>query len=195
MNFKRIAILLALIGAGAAFLALRSVTAQNPAPSDGPQFTADGQMIKPENYREWVYLTSGLGMNYGAPSENPNSAPLFDNVFVNPSAYREFLKTGAWPDKTVLVLELRASESKGSINKGGNYQTGVRAVEINVKDEKRFATKWAFFGFNGAAKAAKQIPTTASCYSCHNEHGLVDSTFVQFYPTLLEVAKQKGTAK
>jgi hypothetical protein len=125
----------------------------------------------------------------------PNAAPLFDNVFVNPSAYRAFLQTGTWPDKTVLVLELRASESKGSINKGGSYQTGVRAVEVNVKDEKRFPGKWAFFGFNGAAKTAKQIPTTAACYTCHAEHGLVDSTFVQFYPTLLEVAKAKGTAK
>jgi len=193
MKFKLIATLV--IGVGAACVGFRGALAQNATPSDGPQFTADGQMVKPENYREWVYLTSGLGMNYGAPSANPNAAPLFDNVFVNPSAYRAFLQTGTWPDKTVLVLELRASESKGSINKGGNYQTGVRAVEVNVKDEKRFPGKWAFFGFNGAAKTAKQIPTTASCYTCHAEHGLVDSTFVQFYPTLLEVAKAKGTAK
>jgi len=134
-------------------------------------------------------------MTYGVPNQNPSAAPMFDNVFVNPSAYRAFMQTGKWPDKTVLVLEVRASESNGSINKGGHYQTGVRAVEVNVKDEKRFATKWAFFGFNGAAKTAKQIPMTAACYSCHSEHGLVDSTFVQFYPTLLEVAKLKGTAR
>jgi hypothetical protein len=193
MNLKQIAV--AVIGTGVTFIMLLSAQAQNAAQSDGPQYTSDGQMVKPENYREWVYLTSGLGMNYGDPNPNPTGAPLFDNVFVNPSAYRAFLQTGTWPDKTVLVLELRASESKGSINKGGSYQTGVRAIEVNVKDEKRFATKWTFFGFNGAAKTAKQIPTTAACYTCHAQHGLVDSTFVQFYPTLLEVAKAKGTAK
>ncbi|HYU45886.1 MAG TPA: cytochrome P460, partial [Terriglobales bacterium] len=28
---------------------------------------------------------------------------------------------------------------------------------------------------------------------CHEQHGAVDTTFVQFYPTLLEIAKKKGT--
>jgi hypothetical protein len=37
------------------------------------------------------------------------------------------------------------------------------------------------------------IPTTADCYSCHAAHGAVDTTFVQFYPTLLPIAKSKGT--
>ena len=31
------------------------------------------------------------------------------------------------------------------------------------------------------------------CYSCHAEHAAVDTTFVQFYPTLLPIAKGKGT--
>ena len=37
------------------------------------------------------------------------------------------------------------------------------------------------------------IPQTADCYSCHAAHGAVDTTFVQFYPTLLPIAKSKGT--
>jgi hypothetical protein len=36
-------------------------------------------------------------------------------------------------------------------------------------------------------------PLTEDCYSCHAEHGAVDTTFVQFYPTLKPIAKQKGT--
>lgn len=48
---------------------------------------------------------------------------MFDNVFVNPEAYRVFLRNGLWPDKTVLVLEVRAAQSKGSINKSGQYQS------------------------------------------------------------------------
>ena len=51
---------------------------------------------------------------------------MFDNVFVNPDAYRSFLQTGTWPDKTMLVLEVRGAQSKGSINKAGNYQ-GTRS--------------------------------------------------------------------
>jgi hypothetical protein len=37
------------------------------------------------------------------------------------------------------------------------------------------------------------IPHDAECYSCHLAHAAVDTTFVQFYPTLLPVAKAKGT--
>ena len=65
-------------------------------------------------------------------------------------------------------------------------------LEVHVKDEARFQGKWAFFGFDGG-KTAKMTPTTASCYSCHSEHAAVDTTFVLFYPTLLPVAKGKGT--
>ena len=66
------------------------------------------------------------------------------------------------------------------------------ALEVHVKDEKRFPGKWAFFAFDDA-KPATMIPTTASCYSCHADHAAVDTTFVQFYPTLLPIAKVKGT--
>jgi hypothetical protein len=61
-----------------------------------------------------------------------------------------------------------------------------------VKDEARFPGKWAFFPFNGGT-TAKMIPTTADCYSCHAEHAAVDTTFVQFYPTLLPIAENKRT--
>src|SRR5262249_9518920 len=82
---------------------------------------------------------------------------------------------------------------KGSINQHGSYQTeGLMGVEVHVKDEARFPGKWAFFGFDDA-KTAKMTPTAASCYSCHAQHGAVDTTFVQFYPTLLPIAKAKGT--
>jgi hypothetical protein len=37
------------------------------------------------------------------------------------------------------------------------------------------------------------IPQAAECYSCHATHAAVDRTFVQFYPTLLPIAKAKGT--
>jgi hypothetical protein len=37
------------------------------------------------------------------------------------------------------------------------------------------------------------IATTADCYSCHQAHGAVDTTFVQFYPTLLPIAQEKKT--
>ena len=157
-----------------------------------PQYTSDGQMQLPEHYREWVYLTSGFDMSYN-PSMQMGDHHMFDNVFVNPAAYQAFQKTGTWPDKTILVLEGRGARSKGSINQKGSYQdVGVMAREVHVKDEARFPGKWAFFGF-GDGKTAKLIPTSTDCYSCHASHAAVDTTFVQFYPTLLPIATSKGT--
>jgi hypothetical protein len=103
------------------------------------------------------------------------------------------VETGTWPDKTVLVIEGRSAESKGSINKKGNYQgPEVMAFEVHLKDQAHFPGKWAFFAFD-ESKIAKMIPTSADCYSCHAAHAAVDTTFVQFYPTLLPIAKSKGT--
>ena len=156
-----------------------------------PQYTSDGQLQLPEHYREWVYLTSGFDMSYTA-SMDMGDRHIFDNVFVNPASYQAFQKTGTWPDKTELVLEQRNAQGKGSINQKGNYQGKLVAIEVHVKDEKRFPGKWAFFGF-GEGKTAKMIPASADCYSCHADHGAVDTTFVQFYPTLLPIAGSKGT--
>ena len=175
-----------------------AIKAQAPpaADSTSPRYGADNELMRPENYREWIYLSSGLGMSYSPAATAANNAnPPFDNVFVTPSAYRSFLQTGTWPDKTMFVLELRGSASEGSINKQGRFQGQVLGVEVEVKDESRFPGKWAFYEFGRSAASAKPLPTTASCYSCHAQNGAVDNTFVQFYPTLADIARQKGTFK
>jgi Cytochrome P460 len=161
-------------------------------PGPGPEYTGDAQLKFPAHYRDWVYLTTGFDMSYN-PAMQMGGHHMFDNVFVNPEAYKAFVETGTWPDKTMLVLEVRGAEGKGSINQQGNYQgTDVMGLEVHVKDQARFPGKWAFFGFDDG-KTAKMIPVAADCYSCHAAHAAVDTTFVQFYPTLLPIAKSKGT--
>ena len=157
-----------------------------------PEYTSDGQLKLPENYREWVYLSSGFDMSYN-PSMSMPGHHMFDNVFAEPSAYKAFVETGTWPDKTMLVLESRMAQGKGSINQKGNYQgTDRMGLEVHVKDTARFKGGWAFFGFDDK-KTATMVPYEANCYKCHEAHAAVDTTFVQFYPTLLPVAKSKGT--
>ena len=174
-------------------IVLCSVAAFPPkaiGPGSGPEYTSDAQLKLPEHYREWVYLTTGFDMSYN-PAMQMSDHHMFDNVFVNPEAYKAFVNTGTWPDKTMLVLEVRGAAGKGSINQKGNYQESVMGLEVHIKDEARFPGKWAFFGFDNG-KTAKMIPTSADCYSCHSAHAAVDTTFVQFYPTLLPIAKSKG---
>ncbi len=145
----------------------------------------------PADYREWVFLSSGLGMTYG-PLATPPANPSFDNVFVKQAAHKAFLQTGKWPDGTMFVLEVRGSASQGSINKGGHFQTeAVVGIEAEVKKDG----KWTFYGFGTEQKPGKIFPSSASCYACHSTNAAVDNTFVQFYPTLLPIAKAKGTLR
>ena len=178
--------------------------AQKPQPvaaaedAEALRYDGSGNLLAPANYREWVWLSSGLGMDYNeaaAADATTSRRQNFTNVFVNPSAYRAFLQTGAWPDKTIMVMEIRGSESNGSINKGGQYQGDLLALEIEVKDEKKFTGNWAFFDIDLSTSRGAQLPTSQQCYSCHAQHGAVDNTFVQFYPTLAATAKQRGTFK
>ena len=158
----------------------------------GPHYTADGSLILPAEYREWVFLSSGLDMSYtdGAAMSGKS---VFDNVFVDPAAWTAFRTSGHWPDKTVFAMENRAAESKGSINKQGHYQTTeLMGLEFHVHDESRFKGGWAFFASDGVGAAAF-IPTAAPCYACHQAHGAVDTTFTQFYPTAKPLALKAHT--
>jgi len=183
------------------FLMLPLADAQSAAPKTvpagrdaaiEPAYDAQGRLQLPVKYREWIYLTSGIDMSY-TPKPEMAMDSMFDNVFVNPEAYRSFLKTGTWPDKTVLVLESRGAQGRGSINQRGHFQsTELMGLEVHVRDEGKTPGKWAFYEFDND-KPAEQIPVAAACYTCHEQHAAVATTFVQFYPTLLPIAKQKKT--
>ena len=174
-----------------------SVLAQQPA---APAFTSVGQLVRPLDYRSWVFVTSGLGMTYGPAKPAEGRPPLFDNVFVTRDAYDEFLRSGAWPDKTMFILEGRRAEANVSINNGGRTQGELAFMEAAVKDTARFKDTggWGYFSFdsrNGLVESAAALPSTARCYACHSANTAVDNTFVQFYPELFAIAKAKGTVK
>jgi hypothetical protein len=158
-----------------------------------PQYSADGQLRLPVHYREWVWLSSDYLTATDPANMQAGEHRLFNNFFVDPAAYKAFLQTGTWPDKTMLVVEQRAAEDMGpSPHHKGMSQGSVIGIDLHVKDESRFPGKWAFFDFKGSP-TAEMMPLTARCYSCHAARGAVDTTFVQFYPTLLPIAKSKAT--
>ena len=157
------------------------------------QFAADGKLLRPEGYRKWVFVSSGYGMSY---SQSPNGMQMFTKVFVTPTAYDYFVANGKWPDRTMFVLEVYGSTSRGSINKHGSYQTDFAGLDVEVKDEARFADKWAYFNFSETAKAASaDTPGKNDCWKCHEQNAAVEHSFVQFYPELLKIARTKGTIK
>jgi hypothetical protein len=179
----------AMVGAAAAAL----LAAAGPKPVGPARYTADGKMEFPADYRTWVFLSAGMDMAYGenAAAAAASAVHLFDNVFVDRPSYAVFEKTGRWPEGATFVLEIRRAVAEGSINKRGHFQTDRAAVEVHVKD-KRFPGGWAFFNFRGQDPGQK-IAEGSQCHTCHQAHGATDTTFVQFYPTLLPIAREKKT--
>ena len=138
------------------------------------------------------------------PAKTADQKPAFQNVFVSPDAYKAFAQTGHYPDKTVFVLEVRAGVPRQSkfLSPGGLYQGDIVAMRMEMRDDGRYPSKWAWFNFTQpGGKGTPWVPTTpqpepaANCLQCHVLHGAVDDSFTQFYPTLFAIAKAKGTVK
>ena len=150
-----------------------------------------------------MFLSSGLGMTYEAErvgEAGSGARPMrFQNVFVNRSAYAGFRETGEWPDGSVFILEIRQAVSEASINVAGSFQSELLVLEAEVKDS-RFEDGWAFYNFGRAGAMPDSVAPLAGeevarCIECHTDHTAVERTFVQFYPTLLDIAREKGTLK
>lgn len=157
----------------------------------GSVFSSEKTLQRPVGYRNWRYVSSGLGMSYGPAAQAAalTGHVMFDNVFVQPEAYDAFRKSGVWPEGTMFVLELRGSETQRKPNNRGYFQTGLHGIEVSVKDSRRFKERWAYFEF-GDAQTATPEPAS-SCFACHAANAAVDMTFVQFYPTLQDVVARQ----
>jgi len=155
-----------------------------------PQYDDKGQLMRPADYREWIFLSAGYGMNY---SPEPGGHEMFTNVFVQRWAYNEFLSSGKWPEQSMFVIDERDAASRSSINQKGHYQTDLMGLAVEVKDSARNPEKWAYYGFDAEGKTAGAMPKGNGCWSCHEAHAAVEHSFVQFYPTLKVVAKKFGT--
>ena len=95
---------------------------------DGPRYENSVDLVRPDDYRSWPFIGAGLGRTYdgerGTQAASPDN-PRFTHTFVNPTAYEHFMSTGTWPDGTVFMLEFRASQSEGSINRSGRFATNA----------------------------------------------------------------------
>jgi len=171
-----------------ACLALLGAAPEEKTPR--PQYDGKGELLRPPDYREWMFLSAGYGMNY---SPGPGSHEMFTNVFVQRWAYDEFVKSGKWPEQSMFVIDERDAASRSSINQKGHYQTDLMGLAVEVKDSARNPDKWAYYAFDADGKSAGAMPKGNGCWSCHDAHAAVEHTFVQFYPTLKLVAKKFGT--
>jgi Cytochrome P460 len=205
-------------------LALGSAIALGAGRGDEPppraslvSYNKHGELLRPDGYRTWVFVGADLGLDYTQRNDESLDYPKkkderddesrpFHNVYVDRAAYEHYARTGEFPDKTVLVLELfesRRKEPQNVVTRGW-YEGNRVALEVAVKDRGRpdgSKTPWAYYDFTGqpgpsgrgVRQSAKAKPD-GSCYDCHKKHADVDNVWVQFYPTLRDLRKAEPVA-
>jgi len=180
-----------------AFIAGRTHVSADPTDqySHLPQWTADGELVLPHNYHQWVFLGAPLtpnGLNGGAAG-----FPEFHNVYIHPEPLRRYRDTGVFPEGTILLKELQlvrpgnAADGSGVEASGRGYFPGsLNGIDIAVKDSRRFAqtNAWGFFNFGHHAppyaETAAAAPA-AACAACHAANATEEMVFTKFYAPIL----------
>jgi hypothetical protein len=188
--------LLALTAVAAVVFAQRQGT--NTAPATGrylPEYTKDGDLVLPKNWRSWVYVGSPLtpdGLN-----DSKEAFPEYHNVYIEPGSYEIFKKTGEFPEGTILFKELQRVLKPGQFPDGSLTQPSGRGyfpgefngADVTVKDTKRYASTglaWGYYNFNHhepKAPTAKLKPKS-ECGFCHQASAKKDEVWTQFYRLL-----------
>jgi hypothetical protein len=192
---------IAVIGASVALFRVQPVAAQ----TDGSAavFTSDGQLQIPKGFRRWVFVGAPLtpnGLNGGKAN-----FPEFHNVYIQAQNIEAYMKTGQFPEGTVIVKELTRllnptfpDGSRTEPSGRGFFNGEFNGIDLTVKDSKRFARTngWGFFTFGHHPqpyeKTAAEAPA-AVCADCHKANvAKTDMTWVQFYPLLLDRTTEAG---
>ena len=176
----------ALLAAGALLSHPDGTRAAAPgvAPAEIPAYDAAGALLRPEGYREWMFVGASLGLSYaGPPRASEDAHGDFHTVYLRPEAYRHYRRTGRFPDRTVLVLELFEAASKVAPSTQGLFEGRRVALEAAVKDT-RLPDGWGYFNFGDGSEGRATAAPRGACFSCHLEHAAADNVFVQFYPVL-----------
>ncbi len=156
------------------------------------KFDKEGQLIRPENSRKWVYVGCPVTPN----DMNGGKAvfPEFHSVYIDPHSYDAYQRTGKFPDGTVMVKELVSVGAKKAPSGNGYFMGDFLGLAVAVKDSKRFPKEpghWGYFGLSETGKADAEAQPTEKCNTCHQQNAAEDWVYTQFYP-VLRAAKAKG---
>src|SRR5215813_10465077 len=167
---------------------LMYVTAATPSPEGVPgiEYTADGKLKAPMGFRQWIYVGSSVTPN----DLNGGQAlfPEFHSIYMDPESFAEYQKTGKYREGSVFIKELISVGAKEASSGKGYFMGDFLAIEVAIKDSKRFKNEpgsWAYFSFDGKAHQKESaLHPTASCNKCHEDDAAEDFVFSQFYPVL-----------
>jgi len=176
---------------------------QAEAPAE-PQYNKRGELKRPIGYERWVFVGANVGLEYKedaddvepAKEKKPVKLGDFHNVYINPEAFDHYVRTGTFPEKTVLVLDSYKSEErepKSIVSEGlaPGRQTGLAVAVKNSARPDGGSSDWAYYDFGLDRTTAKAFPDN-KCYDCHIQHASDDNVWVQFYP-ILRNAREKAS--
>jgi len=183
-----------------------ATSAPPPAGMVQPAYDDKGQLIRPEGYRNWIFVGASLGLDYSEPREGQVRTEIFHHVYIQPEAYKHYQETGTFPEKTILMMEnYSAGDKENNTAKeltkdkeqfetlNGRFTDSRLGVEAAVKDSAKSPDTWSYYAFGsraGLLPSARAFPKQA-CWDCHNSHAAVDNVFLQFYPILREARAGK----
>ncbi len=161
-----------------------------------PEFTADGQLKVPKlgSWRNWPFLGTPVTPNDMNKGEAP--FPEFHHVYMEPSAFAHYEKTGVFPEGTVITKELVTVGTKKASSGRGYFEGEFNGFEIAHKSKKLYPKEpgnWAYYSFGHHAppyEATAKAQPTANCAACHETLADEDMVFTQYY-TNLRAAKPK----
>ena len=185
------------LAASAVYLLIaKPVVAAKPEQSSAV-FLPDGKMkeIDPHVFRRWVFVGAPLTPN--ALNNGKANFPEYHHVYIEEKNVEAYLKTGSFPEGTVIVKELTRvldptfpDGSRKEPSGRGYFNGPYNGFDVTVKDSKRFAktNNWGFFTFGHHplpySESAAEAPVT-TCAFCHQANVAdTDMTWVQFYPLL-----------
>src|SRR5438445_279020 len=192
-------LLLIIVGLGLAASSVYLLDAKPLAAAQTEQssavFDADGKLELPTGSRKWVFVGAPLTPN--GLNDGKAGFPEYHHVYVEQKNVDAYLKTGEFPEGTVIVKELtrvlNPTFPDGSRKEpsGRGYFNGVyNGIDMSIKDSKRFAKTngWGFFTFGHHPmpydKTSAERPAT-ECAGCHLANvAATDMTWIQFYPIL-----------
>jgi cytochrome P460 len=182
------------------FAAQKVSDATSSSPNAAVQYTPDGKLKLPVGFRRWVFLGAPLTPN--ALNDGEANFPEFHHVYVEEKNLDVYLKTGSFPDGTILIKELtrvlKPTFPDGSRTEpsGRGYFNGeLNGIDASVKDSKRYARTngWGYFTFGHHPMPYEQTAAekpVSECAGCHLANvAKTDMTWVQFYPLLRDELK------
>ncbi|HEY8256799.1 MAG TPA: cytochrome P460 family protein [Gemmatimonadales bacterium] len=159
-----------------------------------PRYVGDS-LVRPAGFERWVLAGASIGLGYSEPSGADAArgnvvGGMFHNVYIEPTAYEHYVRTGKFREKTMLAMTLYEPGQKVHPSKQGFFEGNFIAVEVALKDSERYAGSWAYFNFGKGAPGSRALamPQRAGCQACHAKNAADDNVFVQFYPTLRAVS-------